>query len=159
METYQWYLFGHLLGAFLLVAAAGASTAVGVRTRRVTSPPVMAELLQLQYRVELFVTAPGAILAVAFGSLLVDETGWTFTQSWILSAYALLVLAAALDYAGLVPFNRGVHARARRLAADGVVESDELRAAAASPVPLVLGIALDLVLLSFLHLMIFKPGT
>ena len=45
MSTYELLLYLHILGVFGLIAAAGISTAVGIRTGFVREPRVIATLI------------------------------------------------------------------------------------------------------------------
>ena len=158
MTTYHWYLILHLVGVFLLVGGAGISTATGVLAGRRNDPKLVEELLGLQIRTERVVTLPGAAIVLAFGLLLVNEVGFSYTAGWLIAAYVLFALTLALDFHGLVPFSRRVRKQAQELSDQGVTESDELRRAAGAPAGAVMGAVLDLVLLAFLYLMVVKPG-
>ena len=50
MTKFEAYLILHLVGAFLLVAAAGLSTAAGTKVGRVTDPRTTESLLALSAR-------------------------------------------------------------------------------------------------------------
>lgn len=158
MSLYEVLLFLHILGAFLMVAAAGLSTATGIVAARTTNPRTMTTLLDLQARAEWFGTTPGALVAVIFGSWLVDEGGFDYGDSWVTLAYVFWFVALAIDHGVLIPYNRRVRRRATDLIDKGIDHSDELRSEAASPIAAAVGLALDGSLIIFIYLMVAKPG-
>ncbi len=137
-------LFLHILGAFLMVAAAGVSTAVGIMAARTSDPRTM--------------MTPGALIAILFGSLLVDEAGFEFGDSWLTLAYVFWVVALGLDHGVLIPFNRRLRRRAQGLVDEKVEESAELMAEAGSMRTMLVALALDGSLVIFVYLMVAKPG-
>lgn len=156
MSTEDWYLFGHLLGAFFLLAATGLTTGAAIAAGRATAANTVVTLLDLQLRSERFVTSVGAILTVVFGSLLVNEAGYSFGDAWISTAYTLIILGLALDHGFYL---RKVKA-ARELAVslgNGPV-TVELRDRVNDDRARLAGIALVLLWVVFLWLMIAKPG-
>jgi uncharacterized membrane protein len=158
MTRLQLLLYLHLLGVFFLIGAAGVSTATGVATGRLTRVRTAAFLLDLQHRVEWFVTLPAAIFVLMAGLALVDTAGYSLSDPWILAAVVLLLLTLVLDFGGLMPMNRRIRAVATQLLADGVEVSDDVRKVAGSPRAMGMGVALDLIFLVFLWLMVAKPG-
>lgn len=156
MSTQEWYLFGHLVGVFFLLAATGLTTGAAVAAGRVTAANTVVTLLDLQLRSERIVTSIGAVLVFVFGSLLVNEAGYSFGDAWISTAYTLLILALAVDHGFYL---RKVKA-ARELAVtlgNGSVTA-ELRDRLNDNGARLAGIALTLLWLVFLWLMIAKPG-
>ncbi|WP_322819824.1 DUF2269 family protein [Tepidiforma sp.] len=156
MSTQDWYLFGHLLGVFFLLAATGLTTGAAIAAGRATAANTVVTLLDLQLRSERFVTSIGAILTIVFGSLLVDEAGHSFGDAWISTAYTLIILGLALDHGFYL---RKVKA-ARELAVslgNGPV-TVELRDRVNDDRARLAGIALVLLWVVFLWLMIAKPG-
>src|SRR5690606_35131533 len=143
MSTYEWYLFGHLLGVFFLLAAAGVSTAAGITAGRTRSAAVVVTLLDLQRRAELDVTSLGALLAIVFGSLLVDEAaGYEFGDAWISAAYTLIIVALAIDHGILMRRNRRAREAAAALGPNAEV-NDEVRSILNDPVTVGAGVLLD----------------
>lgn len=159
MSLEEALLILHILGAFLMVGAAGVSTAAGVMAGRTASPRGMMLLLDLSYRAERFGTLPGALLSIVFGSWLVTEEDFSFGDPWVSAAYTLWLIVLAVDFAYLMPFNRKVRARAAELAGQGMESSEELRAMAAAPAAAVVGVLLDLSFIVFLYLMVVRPGS
>jgi len=157
VSTYEWFLFGHILGAFLLLAASGLTTGAAIAAGRARHAPTAATLLALQLWSERIVTSVGALLVFLFGTLLVDESGHEFSESWISAAYALLIVALALDHGVYLRWVRRARAVALR-DGDGPV-SDELRRLLGARGPALVGVLLDVSWLVFLWLMIAKPGS
>ena len=156
MSTYEVYLYGHLLGVFLLLAAAGLSTGTGIAVARTPSAKVALMLLNLMRYSELFVTSAVAILAVVFGSLLVDKGNYEYGDPWVSSAYTLLIVVLAVDHGFLMRRN----AKAREMATalgDGPVD-EALSKHLNDPLTVVGGVLLDVSFLVFLWLMVAKPG-
>jgi uncharacterized membrane protein len=156
VSTQEWYLFGHLLGVFFLLAATGLTTGAAIAAGRATAANTVVTLLDLQLRSERIVTSIGAILAIVFGSLLVNEAGYSFGDAWISTAYTLIILALALDHGFYL---RKVKA-AREVAVtlgNGPVTA-ELRDKLNDGGARLAGIVLTLLWLVFLWLMIAKPG-
>jgi len=156
VSTQDWYLFGHLLGVFFLLAATGLTTGAAIAAGRATAANTVVTLLDLQLRSERIVTSIGVILAVVFGSLLVDEAGYSFGDAWISTAYTLIIIALALDH--------GVYLRRVKAAREVAVSlgngpvTVELRDRLNDGIARLVGIVLVLIWLVFLWLMIAKPG-
>lgn len=157
MSTYEWYLFGHLFGVFLLVGAAGFSTAAGIAAGRTESPGVVVTLLGMQIWTERIVTSVGAIIVVLFGVLLVGEGDFSMGDPWISAAFALLIVVLGIDHGVLVRQARKARDMAAAIPAGQPVTAD-LKAKLNDPVTVAAGAILDLSFLVFLYLMIGKPG-
>lgn len=156
MNTEDWYLFGHLAGVFLLLAAAGLTTGTAIAAGRVKAANTVVTLLDIQRRSELYVTSAGAALAVVFGTLLVDEGGFEFGDPWISSAYTLLIVVLAVDHGYFMRKNRQIRASAAALG-NGEVTAEVSRQLS-DPVMTIAGVLLDVSFIVFLWLMIAKPG-
>jgi len=156
VSTYELYLFLHIAGAFLLLAATGATTGAGFALARTTRAATAATLLRMIRMSELVVRNIGAILVIVFGGLLVGETGHSWGEGWLSAALTLVVVSIALDHGYLMRQLRGSLAIAERLG-DGAV-SPELEARLKNPVPAIIGTALDVSFFVILWLMIVRPG-
>jgi uncharacterized membrane protein len=156
LNTYEVYLFGHLLGVFLLLAAAGISTASGIMVARVTAANVALTLLRLMRFSEYVVTSAGAVLVVVFGILLVNEADYSMGDPWISGAFTLLIVILAIDHGYLMPQAKKA-ARMAEALGDGPV-SKELSDHLNNPLTIAAGALLDVSFLVFLFLMIAKPG-
>lgn len=159
MSKEHLYLFGHLLGVFILVGAAGVSTAAGVMASRTPNLRLQVFLLDLQRKTELVVTSIGAAITVVFGMLLVSPSGNEMSDAWISTAFLLVIVALGLDHGVLLRANRKARAAAAGLLAKGTQESDAAGAILRAPLPMAAGILLDLSFVAFLWLMIYRPGS
>lgn len=158
MNTYEFYLIMHLIGAFLLVAAAGVSTAIGIALPRVSAASSVRLLLTIMRRNEIFVTTTGAIIVLLFGLLLVDETPYGFGDDpWIETAIVLWVVALGIGHGFLLPQSKKALRMAEGLG-DRPVDN-ELSAQLNKPLIIAAGMFLNFLLLVFLYLMVAKPGS
>ncbi len=156
MSTYELYLFFHIAGAFLLLAATGATTGAGFALGRATRAATATTLLRMMRMSERVVRSVGVVLVLVFGGLLVGETGHSWGEPWISAALTITVVALGLDHGYLMRQLRGSLAIAERLG-DAPV-SPELEARLKNPVPAIVGTALDLSFFLILWLMIARPG-
>ena len=156
-DTYQTLLFFHILGAFLILAGAGAGTAAGIAMTRTDRVQTIGTLAQIGHTAERYANIPGGILTFVFGTWLVNEGGWDFGALWISLAYLIWFVAMGLGTGVLARFNKRVHARADELTAEGIEESDELAAMASARTGPITGNILHILTLAILYLMIAKP--
>lgn len=159
MHMYKTLLFIHILGVFLIVSGAGAATALGIKMSKSRRSAAIAALSSLSIVAERYVIVPGAVLAVAAGSLLVHKAGYTFDQFWILASYVLWVTAFSIGLGPLGRHSSRVNRHAQRLVAEGIEESDDLRAEAGARFASLLGAGQNLILLAFIYLMVVRPGS
>ena len=159
MSQYQWLLFFHVTGAFLLVGGtvvAGVLTLAAVRRER---PSEIAALLGL-IRISLPFIYAGVALTLVFGLWLVHEAGqgYSYTDAWVIAAIVLWVVANALGGAG-----GRRQEEARRFAVDLARQGDTANAAQRArlvdPVGIALSLASGLAVFAVLALMIWKPGS
>jgi len=144
----------HISGAFLMAAAAGITTTAAVMAARAKTPAGIVTWLDLQRVSELFLTTPGAVIALVFGSWLVSEAGFSFSEPWLSAAYTLWLVAMALDHG---VFLRAIR-RLRAEAASATANVQALQSGLAAPRVRITGLALDASLLVFLVLMVTRPG-
>ncbi|MFN8637993.1 MAG: DUF2269 family protein [Dehalococcoidia bacterium] len=156
MTTEHVYLFLHITGAFLLMAATGATTGAGIALGRTTRAATAVVLLRMMRMSELIVRSIGALLVIVFGSLLVGPTGHSWGEAWISATLTLVVVSLAVDHGYLVRQLRGSLAIAERLG-DAPI-SPELEARMKNPMTAIVGTVLDLLLFVILWLMIARPG-
>ncbi len=157
MSKYQWLLFLHIVSVLFLVGGAATSTALGIASTKTASIKVIAAFAGLSARVEHFVTIPGALATIIFGTWLVRDGDWAL-KGWLIAAYALFVIALGIGGGVLGRHSQRLAGRARELVAQGVDESEELQREAAAPLVQVLGMVEIAILISFIYLMIGKPG-
>ena len=158
MSTYDWLLFLHVTGAFLLIGGTVVASLLTLAALRRERPSEIAALLGL-IRVSLPFIYAGVALTLVFGLWLVHEAGqgYSYTDAWVIAAIVLWVLANALGGAG-----GKRQEETRRLALELSETSDtatpELRARLVDPVGLALSFASGLAVFAVLALMIWKPG-
>ena len=158
MTKYEWLLFLHLVGAFLIAMGSGLGTGLYVAMRRTRSVRTLEALLRVGGMVPM-ITIPGALLAIIFGTWLVqDVQGFDFEQFWIWSAYVMWILAMGLSAAVLGPAEKKAHQLAEREIAAGRDESPALQAQIENPLFLGVTVALNVLVVLFLATMTFKPG-
>lgn len=158
MTKYEVLLFLHILGAFLLLAGVGTTTALSVRSAATTSTRVIVWAADLELKAERFAIWPGAILLVVFGTWLVSELGYGYGDAWISTAYVLLSVGVAVGALILAPIAKRLRQRGEQLIADGIEESDELRQMADEPRGKIFGTLVTVLVVVALVLMVFKPG-
>jgi uncharacterized membrane protein len=157
VSKYQWLLFLHIVSVLFLVGGVATSTALGITSTKTASTKVIAALASLSAKVEHFVTIPGALATIIFGTWLVREGDWAL-KGWLIAAYVLFVIALAIGGGVLGRHSQRVASKARELVAQGVEESEELQREAAAPLTQVLGMVEIAILITFIYLMIGKPG-
>jgi uncharacterized membrane protein len=92
-------LFFHLLGAFVFVAGIVVAGVAHATARRCRHPNEIALLLGLA-RVAVLLVGLGAAVVLAFGLWLVDLSGHSLGEPWLVAALALFAAALALGAAG-----------------------------------------------------------
>lgn len=156
MDRYEWLLFLHVMGAFLLLGGVVVVAAFTVAALRRQRPSEIAVLLGLT-RWGLPAIAVGMLLTLGFGLWLVHDAGYGYGDAWIVASLALWVVTGFLGDRG-GRFDRETRALADRLAAAGDAPSPELSARLRNPVTLILNWGSALAALAILALMIWKPG-
>ncbi len=134
------------------------STATGIGMSRTANTKLVGTLAKISTTAEYFATIPGAIGAIVFGTWLVDEVGFDYGETWLVTAYVLWAIAFSVGAFVLGPHGRRVVRQASALTADGVGESEELRAEAGKPAITLLGMLEVVIIVAFLWLMVAKPG-
>jgi uncharacterized membrane protein len=157
VSTYQWLLFFHVTGAFLLLGGGVIAATLNLAALRRERPSEILLLFSL-IRVAVAPIMVGALLALVFGLWLVHEAGFGYGDTWIVLALVLFVLGNALGGVG-GRRDRGTTRLARELAASGDAPSAELHARLRDPVSLTLSYGSGLVFVALLAIMIWKPGT
>jgi uncharacterized membrane protein len=149
-------LFGHLLGAFLLVSGTVVAGVAFEAGRRRGTPAEIVLLLGLA-RVGAAFVGIGLLAVLGFGLWLVHLGDWGYEAGWVDAAIALFVVSAVLGgYGGQAP--KRARQLARRLAAEGRPVTDELRALLADRAALLANYASAILMIAILVLMVWKPG-
>ena len=156
MTKYDWLLFLHITGAFLLVGGGVVAAALNMAALRRERP---SEVLLLFGLIKIAVAAiiAGSVLAFVFGLWLVNEAGYGYGDGWIVAAIVLLILGNAIGgYAGSRDARTAKFAQ--ELMAQGDAPSAELKARVRDPITLACNYGSGLILVALLAIMIWKPG-
>jgi uncharacterized membrane protein len=156
MDTYDWLLFLHVTGAFLVLGGSVIAGVFNFAALRRERPSEIALLFRLT-RVAVVSIGAGMVLTLGFGLWLVHHVGYGWSEIWIVLALVLWVLSNALGGIG-GKGERRVRELAERLAAEGDLPSPELTARLRDPVRLALSWSSGALLIVILGLMIWKPG-
>jgi uncharacterized membrane protein len=156
VSKYDWLLFLHITGAFLLVGGGVVAAALNVAALRRDRPSEILLLFGLT-RIAVASIIAGTLLAFVFGLWLVDVAGYGYGDGWIVAAIVLLILGNAIG-----GFGGSRDARtakfAEQLVAEGDAPSPELRARVRDPLTFACNWGSGLILVALLAIMIWKPG-
>lgn len=156
MSKYEWALFLHITGAFLLLGGATVAAVFSVAAMRRERPSEVAALMRLTQSAVVSITV-GTLMTLGFGIWLVHIVGYSYGSTWIVLAFVFWVLGSALGGRG-GRRDKETRLLAERLAAEGDAPSPELRARLRDPVTLALSWGSGLLFVVILALMIWKPG-
>jgi len=157
VDRYEWLLFLHVTGAFLLLGGIVVVAVFSVAAWRRERPSEIALLLGLT-RWGLPAIWGGMLVTLAFGLWLVHDVDYVdWGDGWVIASLALWVVTGFLGDRG-GRFDRETRALAGRLAAGGDMPSPELTARVRNPVAMALNWSSALAALAILALMIWKPG-
>lgn len=156
MSRYEWLLFLHVTGAFLVIGGAVMAGVFNFSALRSDRPSEVVLFFRFA-RLAVAAIGVGMVLTLGFGLWLVHDAGYGWGETWIVLALVLWVLSNAMAGIG---GNREKHVRelAERLTAEGDVPSPELSARLRDPVWLALSWGSGIVVIAILALMIWKPG-
>jgi uncharacterized membrane protein len=156
MDRYQWLLFLHVAGAFLVLGGAVYGGTLNFFALRRGRPSEIVVLFGL-IRYAVSAISVGMVVTLALGLWLVEDVDYSWGDAWIVLALILWVLANALGGIG-GRRERATRELAERLAREGDAPSPELRARLRDPLTLALSWGSGVVVLAILALMIWKPG-
>jgi uncharacterized membrane protein len=158
MSKYDWLLFLHITGAFLLIGGSVMAAVLLFSALRRERPSEVALFLGLT-RFAVPLIGAGSLLTIVFGLWLVNAAPWAYGYGnfWVIAALVLWVLANAT---GKLGGDRAEAARklAAELAAQGDAPNAELRTRLRDPRMLALNYGSGLLVLLILIDMIWKPG-
>ena len=159
MSKYEWLLFFHLTGAFLLIGGSVAAGVFNVSAMQRERPSEIASFLRFA-RIGVILISIGVLLTLVFGLWLVHaaDQAYSYGDAWVVVALVLWVIANALGGIG-GRRDKVTRALAERLAAENDAPNTELRARLRDPVSIALSWGSGLVILAILGLMIWKPGS
>jgi uncharacterized membrane protein len=156
VDRYDWLLFLHVTGAFLVLGGAvfaGILNFFALRRQRPSEIVVLFGLIR--YAVPAI--SVGMLITLALGLWLVEDVDYGWGEAWIVLALILWVVANALGGIG-GRRERATRELAERLVREGDAPSPELRARMRDPVTLALSWGSGVVVIAILALMIWKPG-
>lgn len=151
----EWVLLGHILAGFTLFAGMVLATAGWHLARAKSAPGEIALLLRL-CRIGALMVAAATVAVLGFGLWLVDLQERRLTDSWILWAISLLVVATVAGIAG------GQRPKRARQLAEQLSErkggaTSELRALLDDRFSALLNYLAAACVLVIVFLMVFKP--
>jgi uncharacterized membrane protein len=156
VTKYDWLLFFHVTGAFLLIGGIVVAWVLGIAAVLRERPSEIALLMRLT-GTAVAAIGIGMLLTIVFGLWLVDVAGYGFGDGWIIAALVMWALSGALGgQAG--KRDKATRKFAEQLAAGDDVPSAELQARVRDPIALTLNIASSLLGFAILAVMIWKPG-
>jgi len=159
MSTYDWLLFLHMTGVFLLLGGSVVAAALNLTALKRDRPSEI-DLLFGLIRIAVIAIMVGSALALVFGLWLVHEAPYDYGygDGWIVAAIVLFFVASAM---GGIGGRRDAETRklARELSNEGDEPSSVLGGRVRDPLSLALSYGSGLVVLAILALMIWKPGT
>jgi uncharacterized membrane protein len=150
--------FAHMLGLVVLAAGVGIANYSGIMTGKSQRSSDIALWSGVNHRSEYVATLPGALILLVTGTLMVDDRGFGFGDTWVSAAYALWILAVVLGAGVLGRHSRKVHRAAKEAVAAGRETDEALIKLSSGPLGPVVGNLLNLVVLAFLYVMVYKPG-
>jgi uncharacterized membrane protein len=158
VSTYDWLLFLHVTGAFLLAGGVIVAGVLSIAAQRRQRPSEIALLLGLT-RFAVVAIGIGAALTLIFGLWLVEEAPWGYGygQAWVIAAIVLWVVGNAMGGQG-GKREAATRELAAKLAAEGDQPSPELKARMRDPLTLFLSYGSAVAIVAVLVLMVWKPG-
>lgn len=158
MSTYQWLLFLHITGAFLLAGGVVVAGTFNIAAQLREKPSEIALLYALT-RFAVIAIIAGGVMTLVFGLWLVHEApfGYSYGQGWVIAAIVLWFVGMGMGENG-GRRDRQTHELATKLAAQGDAPSGELKAKMRDPLTLFLSYGSAVVVLVMLAVMIWKPG-
>jgi len=158
VDRYQWLLFLHMTGAFLVLGGATMAAIFNIAALRREQPSHIVALFRLTQLAVISVMA-GMTVALVFGLWLVADVDFIdWSDAWVIIALVLWFVANALGSAG-GRRDKGTRELAERLAAEGDSPSAALRARLRDPLSLALSYGSGIAVIAILALMIWKPGS
>jgi uncharacterized membrane protein len=153
--SYEWLLFGHLVGAFLFIGGATAAAVLRVAAMRRERPSEVAVLLRTA-RLAIPPIAVGLVLALAFGFWLTGRLDISLGETWLTLTFLLVGWTIVV---GAIAGRQDRHTRelAERLAGEGDERSEELGQRLRDPLNLALSASLLVAALAIVALMVWKP--
>jgi uncharacterized membrane protein len=156
MSKYDWLLFFHVTGAFLLVGGAVIAAVLNIGALRSERPSEIAMLLGL-IRIAVAAIGLGVLLTLVFGLWLVDVAEYSYGSFWVIAALVLWVASNVLGWRG-GEHDKQTRELAERLAAEGDRPSPALQSRLRAPASLLGSYGSGVLVLLIVVDMIWKPG-
>jgi uncharacterized membrane protein len=157
VDRYDWLIFLHVTGAFLVLGGAVFAAILNFFALRRERPSEIILLYRL-VRMAVVSISAGMVLTLVLGIWLVaDEEVVKWSDAWVITGLILWVLANAL---GGIGGRRETKTRelAERLAIEGDAPSPQLLALVRDRITLALSWGSGVVVVAILAVMIWKPG-
>jgi uncharacterized membrane protein len=152
MTLYEFLKLVHVLGAIAWVGTSIEQQLVGARAMSSNAKGRLAHFVDEAEWVGVRIMTPAAILVVIAGVLMVIESGWNFSDTWILIGIGLFVLTSLNGMVFLTPQTKRLKLSiAERGEDDASVQALVKRVTLASRIDL-------LVLIAIVADMVIKPG-
>jgi uncharacterized membrane protein len=160
MSLYDWLLFLHVTGAFLLIGGIVIAGILNLAAIGADRRPSEVVTLYRLIRLAVPLIGVGMLVTLALGLWLVHEAPWNYSygDAWVIIA---LVLWGIAGWLGGIDgkYQRATGDLAARLAAEGDAPSPELRTRLRNPAALAISYGSGLIAFAILGLMIWKPGS
>ena len=152
MTLYEFLKLVHVLGAIAWVGTSIEQQLVGARALSSNARGRLAHFVDEAEWVGVRIMTPAAILVVIAGVLMVIESGWNFSDSWILIGIGLFVLTSLNGMVFLTPQTKRLKLSiAERGEDDASVQALVKKVTLASRIDL-------LILIAIVADMVIKPG-
>jgi uncharacterized membrane protein len=160
LTRFDWLLFFHLTGAFLLFCGAVAFHLLLFFAQRREKPSEISTILSSGALAE-FAIQVGTLVVLVFGIWLAytdsEIPKYKITDGWIIAALILWAAASGLGARGGMIYAEG-RKLAAKLAAEGDAPTPELKALLFNRRAALMTWASTLMVVAILVLMVFKPG-
>ncbi|MEX2459043.1 MAG: DUF2269 family protein [Actinomycetota bacterium] len=152
----RWWIYLHVLGAFLFVTSHGVSMFVSFRLRKEREPARVAALLQVSGSALWFFY--GAFLLLLTGGIVAGFMLHSWGRGWIWTALGILIGTMFFMYAVATPYYRKVRTVTEAIEGGSeAVTPEEYTRLLRSPRPFILAAEGTAALVVILWLMLFKP--
>jgi uncharacterized membrane protein len=152
MTLYEFLKLVHVLGAIAWVGTSIEQQLVGARAMSSNAKGRLAHFVDEAEWVGVRIMTPAAILVVIAGVLMVIESGWNFSDTWILIGIGLFVLTSLNGMVFLTP-------QTKRLKLSIAERGEDDASVQALVKRVTLGSRIDLlILIAIVTDMVIKPG-
>jgi uncharacterized membrane protein len=154
--TVRWWIYLHVLGAFLFFTAHGVAVFVSLRLRKERDPARVSALLQLS--LSSLWTFYLSFLLLLTGGIVAGFMLHSWSRGWIWTALGILLGTSFFMYAVATTYYRKVRTVTEALEGGSeAVTPEEYDRLLASPRPIILAVVGTAALAVILWLMLFKP--